>query len=172
MAAGEYVSVQSQADTEQADIRKERAELHADPAHELAELKGIYISRGLDAATAAAVAQQLTAHDALGAHLRDELGLTEALQARPAQAALASALAFAVGAAVPLGLAYLALRLNTNVSSTLAAGALCSLAVLGAASSQAGGASPLRGATRVVLWGALAMAATHIIGHWLGVAIA
>ncbi len=166
MAAGEYVSVHSQADTERADLSRERAELDTDPAAEQRELAGIYMARGLDPALAEQVAVQLMAHDALGAHARDELGITEALSARPLQAALASAASFAVGAALPLAAVLLtpppALIVGVSLSS------LALLALLGAVAARVGGASPLLGAWRVAFWGALAMAVTAGVGVWFG----
>ena len=169
MAAGEYVSVQSQADTEAADLARERAELAADPAHELAELAAIYASRGLDKALALQVAQQLMAGDALAAHARDELGITETLRARPLQAALASAAAFAVGAVVPIAAALLTPRAWIGVVTT--ASTLVVLAALGAVAAYAGGAGMAKGAVRVVFWGALAMAITAGVGRLFGASV-
>ncbi|PZQ17725.1 MAG: hypothetical protein DI565_03000 [Ancylobacter novellus] len=166
MAAGEYVSVSSQADTERADLQRERRELHADPDGELAELAGIYEGRGLEPALALEVARQLTKADALGAHARDELGLSEALAARPFQAAWASAASFAAGAAVPLGAAVAAPASHTVW--TTAAAALVTLAGLGAAGARAGGANPAIGAARVAFWGAAAMALTAAVGTAVG----
>ncbi|MCA0393565.1 MAG: VIT family protein [Proteobacteria bacterium] len=168
MAAGEYVSVQSQADTEGADLAVERRELHEMPEAELEELAAIYRSRGLEPALARTVAEQLTRHDALGAHARDELGITEALRARPLQAALSSALAFCAGAALPVLTALLAAgpRLHWVVTATTLAG----LALSGAIAARLGGASMLRGAARVCFWGALAMAAAALIGRLFDVA--
>ena len=168
MAAGEYVSVHSQADTEQADLRRERAELAADPAAEERELSAIYMQRGLDTALARQVAQQLMQHDALGAHARDELGITTTLSARPVQAALASATSFALGAALPLVVTVLApqARLIAWVAGT----SLLALACLGAAAARAGGAHVWAGAWRVTFWGALAMALTAGVGAWFGAA--
>jgi VIT1/CCC1 family predicted Fe2+/Mn2+ transporter len=164
MAAGEYVSVRSQADTEGADIARERAELATQPELERAELEGIYRQRGLDAELARQVAAQLMAKDALAAHVRDELGITEALQARPLQAALASAGSFALGSLVPIAAAMLAPgSTRANVASTM----LC-LLVLGALAAYAGGSSVPKGALRVAFWGALAMAMTAVAGHFLG----
>jgi len=168
MAAGEYVSVSSQADTEQADLARERAELATDPAFELHELAQIYESRGLDAELAQRVAEQLTAHDALEAHARDELGITDALSARPVQAALASAFTFAVGAALPLVLAIVTPPGAALVA--ISAGSLVCLAALGALAAGAGGAGRWRGAIRVTVWSALAMAATAVVGRLFGVA--
>ncbi|MDR2011939.1 MAG: VIT family protein [Rhodanobacter sp.] len=167
MATGEYVSVSSQADTENADLAIERHELAHYPESELHELTGIYIKRGLDPALARQVAEQLTAHDALAAHARDELGITHELRARPLQAALASAAAFAVGAALPLAIA-LACP-HDLLNGVLMPASLCCLALLGAAAARAGGAPILRGAVRVTLWSALAMVATAMIGRFIGV---
>ncbi|MBL8423236.1 MAG: VIT family protein [Candidatus Accumulibacter phosphatis] len=169
MAAGEYVSVHSQADTEQADLSLERAELERNPVAEERELSGIYVARGLDPALAQQVAQQLMAHDALGAHARDELGITAALSARPVQAALASAASFAVGAALPLAVTALVptVVLIPWVSGT----SLVFLAVLGASAARAGGASALIGAWRVTFWGALAMAITAGVGTLFGTVV-
>ena len=169
MAAGEYVSVHSQADTENADLSRERAELAADPAAEQRELAAIYVGRGLAPDLAQQVATQLTMHDALGAHARDELGISEALSARPVQAALASAASFAVGAALPL--AVTALAPAQNLIAWVAAMSIVFLAVLGAVSARAGGASVLKGAWRVTFWGALAMAITAGVGALFGAAV-
>jgi vacuolar iron transporter family protein len=168
MAAGEYVSVSSQSDTESADLDKERKELAADPAHEHAELAAIYVARGLDAKLAAEVATQLTTRDALGAHARDELGISEMLTARPVQAALASAATFAVGAALPL-LVVLAAPASARMWS-VAGSALVFLALLGSLAARAGGASVVASATRVTFWGALAMGLTAGVGALFGVA--
>ena len=162
MAAGEYVSVHSQADTENADLARERAELAADPAAEQRELAAIYVGRGLDPALAAQVAEQLMDHDAIGAHARDELGHSEALSAQPVQAALASATSFAVGALLPLAVVALA---PGHGSIPWAAGtSLGFLTLLGAIAARAGGANPWVGAWRVTFWGALAMAITAGVG--------
>ncbi|UKE70122.1 VIT family protein [Xanthomonas cerealis pv. cerealis] len=169
MAAGEYVSVQSQVDTERADLAIERLELREDPQSELDELSGIYRQRGLDAALARQVAEQLTAHDALGAHARDELGITDTLRARPLQAALASAAAFCCGAALPI-LAELLAPAGKQVWVTGAA-TLLGLSLTGALAARAGGASGVRGARRVVFWGAAAMLATGAVGRLFGVQI-
>lgn len=169
MAAGEYVSVQSQADTEAADLALEAAELERNPEGELAELAGIYRARGLDGDLAHQVAEQLTAHDALEAHARDELGITEALRARPLQAALASGAAFSVGAALPLATA--ALAAGPHVLVAVSAATVVTLLVLGGLAAYAGGASIARGALRVVTWGVLAMGATALVGRLVGVAI-
>lgn len=164
MAAGEYVSVSSQADTEAADIARETAELSADPAGELAELAAIYRARGLPAALALTVAQTLMAHDPLATHKRDELGLSDAMGARPMQAALVSAVTFASGAALPLAVAGLLPQDGILPGVTLAT--LAALVVLGAIGAHIGGASLLRGAARVTIWGAGAMLATAAVG-WL-----
>ena len=164
MAAGEYVSVQSQADTEHADLALERTELAENPAHELIELTNIYVRRGLAPELAHAVAVQLTAHDALGAHARDELGITEALRARPLQAALASAAAFAAGAALPIAAVLLAPA--ARMQAITIAVTLVGLFGTGWLAARVGGAVPWRGALRVVFWGALAMAAAALIGLW------
>lgn len=169
MAAGEYVSVSSQSDTERADLARERRELATDAPAEQEELARIYVARGLDADLARTVAGQLMAHDALGAHMRDELGLSEVTSARPVQAALASAATFSVGAAAPLLLAVLAPR-PVQVAA-IAAGSLLALAILGAIGARAGGA-PVGAATlRVTVWGALAMAVTAGIGALVGAAV-
>lgn len=166
MACGEYVSVSSQADTEKADLERERRELEDDEEFELAELAAIYEGRGLDPALAREVAHQLHAHDALAAHARDELGLTETHAARPLQAALTSAATFAVGAALPLAAALLAPeRLLIPVT---AAASLLFLAGLGATASHVGGSPRAVGAVRVTFWGVLAMAATAGIGALFG----
>jgi VIT1/CCC1 family predicted Fe2+/Mn2+ transporter len=167
MAAGEYVSVQSQADTEHADIARERRELETQPELERAELEGIYRKRGLDAALASQVAAQLMAGDALGAHVRDELGITEELRARPLQAALSSAGSFALGALVPIA-ATLAAPGDTRV---VIAATMVSLLGLGGIAGRAGGASVARGAARVAFWGALAMALTAAAGHLFGAVV-
>ena len=166
MAAGEYVSVQTQADTENADLAMEKRELHEDPHSELDELTAIYHHRGLEPALARQVAEQLTAHDALGAHARDELGITEELRARPLQAALASAGAFTCGAALPVLTALLAPVQNVATATTVST--LAGLCLTGAMAARAGGASPMRGALRVMFWGALAMAAAAGVGRLLG----
>lgn len=166
MAAGEYVSVQTQADTEAADLAVERGELHEDPHSELDELTAIYRHRGLEPALARQVAEQLTAHDALGAHARDELGITDELRARPLQAALASAGAFTCGAALPVLTALLAPTQSVATATTLST--LVGLCLTGAMAARAGGAPPLRGALRVLFWGALAMAAAAGVGRLLG----
>ena len=166
MAAGEYVSVSSQADTERADLARERRELAEHPARERAELAAIYVARGLDEALARQVAEQLMAHDALGAHARDELGFSTVHSARPVQAALASALTFVVGAAVPLVIAFFSP--DALLLHTVAVGALGSLGAMGALAARAGGARAWIGAARVTFWGALAMAATAAAGALFG----
>lgn len=167
MAAGEYVSVQSQADTENADLARERLEIAEEPDRELAELTAIYVARGLDASLARQVAEQLMARDPLEAHARDELGITETLRARPVQAAFASAISFTVGAVVPI----VAVLLSPHawVVQVATAAALSTLAVLGAAAARAGGASMANGALRVAFWGALAMGLTAAVGRLFGV---
>ena len=169
MAAGEYVSVHSQADTERADLSKEKKELELEPAAELRELTAIYVRRGLEPALAHQVAEQLTAHDALGAHARDELGISTTLAARPVQAALASAASFAVGALLPLAVALVAPRPSMMV--WISGMSLGSLALLGAIAAHVGGASLATGAWRVTFWGALAMAITAGIGSLFGTAV-
>jgi len=169
MAAGEYVSVSSQADTEAADLARERRELAADPESELDELTAIYVARGLEAGLARQVAVQLTAKDALGAHSRDELAISELTAARPLQAAIASAATFSAGAAAPL-IAALASPMATIVPAVVAA-SLVFLAVLGTLGARAGGAPVLRSVTRVVFWGALAMAVTAGVGKAFGAAV-
>lgn len=170
MAAGEYVSVSSQADAEAADIAKEKAELADSPAAERAELVAIYQKRGLDRALAEQVTDQLMAKDALKAHLRDELGLTEEMAARPIQAAWASALAFSIGAALPLLAAYLAPR--ASVDYWIAGGSLLFLALLGGVGAKMGGAPVGKAVLRVTFWGAFAMAATAGIGSLFGASVA
>lgn len=167
MAAGEYVSVRSQADTEEADIARERAELAAHPESELHELTEIYVARGLKRDLARQVALQLTAHDALAAHARDELGIVDMLQARPLQAAIASAGTFALGALIPLVTALLVK--GNNLMVTLALVSLFSLAGLGALAARAGGAPTLKGAARVCSWGAIAMGVTGVVGYCFGI---
>jgi len=168
MAAGEYVSVSSQSDTEQADIARERLELATDGVREAAELAGIYMQRGLDADLAQEVARQLMARDALGAHTRDELGISEVASARPLQAAGASALAFTVGAALPLLSAWLSPA--RHLALVVGAASLLFLVVLGALAAYTGGAGMLKGIWRVTFWGALAMAITAGVGRLFGVA--
>lgn len=168
MAAGEYVSVSSQTDTEQADLAIEQQELADNPEYELAELAGIYRQRGLDADLAQQVALQLTAHDALAAHARDELGLTDQLQARPVQAAISSALTFSVGAFLPLLMVILFPA--SSLLYVIPASALLFLILLGGLAAHAGGASIIKGAYRVAFWGALAMGLTTAVGALFGVA--
>ena len=169
MAAGEYVSVSSQADTERADLERERRELDDDPEFERDELAAIYVERGLEPPLARRVADQLMAQDALGAHAREELGLTEIHTARPIQAASASAATFAVGAALPLALAWLG---SSAVTVPLVAGgSIAFLALLGGLAARAGGARIIVGAGRVTLWGALAMAVTAVVGRLFGAVI-
>jgi VIT1/CCC1 family predicted Fe2+/Mn2+ transporter len=166
MAAGEYVSVHSQADTESADLDVERAELAGHPRAETQELADIYVGRGLKADLALQVAEQLMAHDALGAHARDELGISATLSARPVQAALASAASFAIGAALPVGVAAWA---PTRHAATYIFGlSLISLAALGAIAAKVGGAPVVSGAWRVTFWGAFAMALTAAVGALFG----
>jgi VIT1/CCC1 family predicted Fe2+/Mn2+ transporter len=169
MAAGEYVSVSSQADTERAELARERRELAREPDLERQELAQIYVERGLDPPLAARVAEQLMEHDALGAHSRDELGITETLRARPVQAALASAGTFALGAALPVLVAGVTTR--AHVIAGVSASSLASLAVLGALAARAGGAWPGLGAVRVVFWGALAMGLTAAVGRLFGAVV-
>ncbi len=169
MAAGEYVSVHSQKDTEQADLALEKTELRVDSAGEHRELAAIYVDRGLEPALARQVAEQLMAHDALGAHARDELGITEALKARPIQAALSSAASFSVGAAMPL--AVTALVSGTWLIVSVAISSLLSLAILGTVAAGVGGARMLPAAVRVTFWGALAMGVTAGVGAICGTAV-
>ncbi|MGE5090309.1 MAG: VIT family protein [Candidatus Levyibacteriota bacterium] len=169
MAAGEYVSVRSQADTEAADLARERSELASDVANEERELASIYVRRGLEPGLARQVATQLMAHDALGAHARDELGISETLAARPVQAALASAASFAAGAALPLVVA--ALAPVAQLSVAVAGSSLAFLAGLGALAARTGGAPVGAGAWRVTFWGALAMALTAGIGALFGTTV-
>lgn len=169
MAAGEYVSVHSQADTEQADLARERQELKADGPAERKELTAIYVGRGLEPALAGQVADQLMAHDALGAHARDELGISEALAARPIQAALASAASFAVGAAMPLLVT--ALTPQAILIPLVTATSLVFLALLGGVAARAGGARLMVGALRVTFWGALAMGLTAGVGALFGTVV-
>lgn len=169
MAAGEYVSVSSQSDTEQADIAREREELATDGARELAELAAIYVGRGLDAQLARQVATQLTAHDALAAHTRDELGISDTTSANPMQAALVSALSFVVGAGLPLLTAWLVpFDILTPV---VAATSMLFLVILGGLAAYTGGAGIVKGVVRVAFWGALAMALTAGVGMLFGVAV-
>lgn len=169
MAAGEYVSVSSQSDTEKADLEVEKKELADTPEEELKELQAIYTERGLDPSLALQVAQQLTAGDALSAHARDELGISEMTTARPVQAALASAAAFSVGAALPLVTAAV-----VPLGSAIMAVSLLSLVflvALGMLAAQAGGASVIRGGVRVTFWGALAMLFTALVGRMFGAVV-
>jgi VIT1/CCC1 family predicted Fe2+/Mn2+ transporter len=166
MAAGEYVSVHSQADTEQADLKLERAELKTDDQGERRELAAIYVARGLDPALAKKVAAQLMAHDALGAHARDELGINAAFRARPIQASLASAGSFAVGAAMPLLVT--AIAPQAGLIPLVAGTSLLFLALLGGVAARVGGAVVTLGAIRVTFWGALAMALTTGVGALVG----
>ncbi len=169
MAAGEYVSVSSQADTERADLERERAELAADPEYELGELAAIYVGRGLEPALARQVAAQLMAGDALGAHAREELGISAVHSARPVQAAFASAGTFAVGAALPMLMAVIA---PDGALVPLVAGAsLVFLAALGALAARVGGAPVLNAAVRVTFWGALAMGLTAAVGRLFGAVV-
>ena len=169
MAAGEYVSVSSQADTEYADLARERKELHEDGDHEKQELQAIYIARGLDPLLAEQVAEQLTNHDALGAHARDELGISDTGTARPIQAALTSAATFAVGAVLPLLIVVIApvpeLILLVSVASLLF------LTLLGILAAYTGGSGIIKGAFRVTFWGALAMGLTAGVGHFFGAVV-
>jgi vacuolar iron transporter family protein len=169
MAAGEYVSVHSQADTEQADLERERKELQSDDQGERHELAAIYVGRGLDPALAKQVADQLMAHDALGAHARDELGITEALSARPLQAAFASAGSFSVGAVLPLLVT--AVAPEASLILLVAGTSLVFLALLGALAARVGGAGVAVGALRVTFWGALAMGLTAGVGALFGTAV-
>nr|WP_176456541.1 VIT family protein [Bordetella genomosp. 4] len=166
MAAGEFVSVHSQADTEKADLAQERRELMRNPAGEHRELTGIYVRRGLDPQLAAEVATQLMEHDALGSHARDEIGITETLRARPLQAAVASAASFAVGAALPLAVVLVAPP--QSLLPWTVATSIFFLALLGAIAAAIGGASVVRSALRVAFWGTLAMAVTAGIGALFG----
>jgi VIT1/CCC1 family predicted Fe2+/Mn2+ transporter len=169
MAAGEYVSVSSQADTERADLAREREELARDRPAEVGELTAIYVGRGLDPALAGQVAEQLMAHDALGAHARDELGISEILSARPVQAAFASAGTFAIGAALPLLAVIVSPR--SAIIPVVSVASLVFLAVLGGVAAFVGGSGAVRGAIRVTFWGALAMALTAGVGAMFGTVI-
>lgn len=169
MAAGEYVSVSSQADTEAADLARERESLQNNPDEEIDELAEIYVKRGLEPALALKVARQLTAHDSLGAHARDELGLSDIHAARPLQAAFASASTFALGAALPLSIA--GFSPLSWMSTSVATGSIITLMLLGGLAAQAGGAPVVRGAWRVGLWGVLAMAATAAVGALFGTVV-
>jgi vacuolar iron transporter family protein len=168
MAAGEYVSVCSQTDLEKADLDKEKKELMDDPEGELRELEGIYMSRGISRELSKRVAAELTQKDALGAHARDELGITDFNAAKPLQAALASAASFALGALVPLLTAVLMTEKSLIVIPAIS---LISLTLLGALAAKIGGAKPVRGAIRVTFWGAAAMAATTLVGSFFGIEI-
>lgn len=169
MAAGEYVSVSSQADTERADLAREATELATEPERELTELVASYQDRGLDETLARQVAEALTAHDAIGTHAREELGISEATTARPVQAAFVSAATFAIGAALPLAAAVMIAGTGQIIAVALTA--LVFLAVLGAIGARAGGAPMLIATVRVTFWGALAMAITALIGNVFGAAI-
>ncbi len=172
MAAGEYVSVSSQADTENADIELEKHHLEHHADFELTELTEIYMERGLDQALAKEVATKLMEHDALGAHLRDELGIHERTNAQPLMAAVTSAITFTLGAALPLLVAYIATiytLLTSQMVQSIAISSLVFLALLGVMAAKAGGASPLKGALRVLFWGALAMLITALVGKLFGV---
>jgi VIT1/CCC1 family predicted Fe2+/Mn2+ transporter len=169
MAAGEYVSVSSQADTEQADLSRERQELADNPKGEIKELTNIYIKRGLERALAKEVAEQLMAKDALEAHARDELGISEVIAANPIQAAFASAASFAVGAAMPMIVSLLAPV--SKLVWLVSAASLLFLALLGAVAARTGGASVLKGAVRVTFWSAVAMAATALVGALFGTTV-
>jgi len=169
MAAGEYVSVSSQSDTENADLQKERRELAEDPESELNELTQIYVRRGVEPALARQVAEQMTAKDAFTAHARDELGLAEHVVARPVQAALTSAVTFALGAAIPLIISLVAP--TAQIAPIVSGGSLVCLAVLGALGARAGGADIWKPTIRVTFWGAIAMAATAAIGTLVGHAV-
>ena len=169
MAAGEYISVQSQADTEKADLNRERGELATEPEKEVAELTAIYVTRGLDETLAHQVAVKLMEGDALAAHARDELGITEELRARPVQAALASAGAFGVGAIIPTLSALFAPSQSVSIVTTMTT--LVTLAVLGVLAAFAGGAPMAKGALRVLFWGALAMGVTALVGALIGTSV-
>lgn len=169
MAAGEYVSVQSQADTEKSDIKTEKGELATEPERELTELTAIYVGRGLDQPLARLVAERLMSSDALGTHTRDELGITETLRARPISAAFASAISFVAGATVPIAAAWLAPA--TWIVEVLSATALLTLLILGGTAAYAGGASIFKGALRVAFWGALAMGITAGVGKFFGAVV-
>ncbi|WP_432744584.1 VIT family protein [Methylobacter sp. G7] len=169
MAAGEYVSVSSQADTEQADLKRERKELDEDGDHEQKELAAIYVSRGLDPLLAEQVAEQLMNHDALGAHARDELGISATGTARPIQAALTSAATFAVGAALPLLIVLVAA--DADLIVLVSSASLLFLTLLGVLAAYTGGSSVLIGAARVVFWGALAMGLTAAVGSFFGTVV-
>lgn len=169
MAAGEYVSVSSQADTENADLARERAELASNVEFERAELAQIYVGRGLDPDLAAKVALQLMAHDALGSHARDELGITEIFSARPVQAAASSAAAFSVGAAMPLLMVFISP--TESLIAVVSGASLVFLVLLGMLAARVGGANVWKGALRVGFWGALAMLITALIGNFFGTVV-
>jgi VIT1/CCC1 family predicted Fe2+/Mn2+ transporter len=169
MAAGEYVSVQSQADTESADIAREKRELETEPEHELEELTAIYVSRGLDQPLALQVAEKLMSVDALGTHIREELGITETLRARPIQAAFSSAISFIAGAVIPIAAALLAP--SAYVAEVTSGTALVMLVFLGGTAAYAGGAPMVKGALRVAFWGALAMGITAGVGKLFGAVV-
>ena len=169
MAAGEYVSVRSQLDTEEADLARERAELAADPEMEHSELANIYVARGLTPELASRVATELMARDAIGAHARDELGLSDVLAARPLQAAFVSAVTFAIGALLPVLVA--AIVAPGQVTTFVTISSLLLLAVLGGVAARVGGARMGRGALRVAFWGALAMAASAFVGRLFGTTV-
>lgn len=169
MAAGEYVSVHSQADTEKAELELEQRELKTDHGAELKELAEIYVSRGLEPALAGEVARQLMAHDALGAHARDELGISETLRARPLQATIASAGSFAIGAVLPIAVG--ALAPVSSLAPWVGGTSLIFLAILGALAAYAGGAGIAKGAARVTVWGAVAMLVTSLIGSLFGTVV-
>jgi VIT1/CCC1 family predicted Fe2+/Mn2+ transporter len=170
MAAGEYVSVSSQADTERADLAREKDELENNIAHERDELTQIYIDRGLDPKLAREVSKQLMDHDALGSHARDELGISTVFSARPIQAAVASAIMFASGAVIPVLIVFFP-SADTHLILTVSIVSLVSLGLLGASAAYAGGASTLKGSLRVVFWGALAMAVTAGVGAFFGTTV-
>jgi vacuolar iron transporter family protein len=169
MAAGEYVSVYSQADTEKADLAKETRELEADPEGEMMELAGIYVGRGLEPRLARQVAEQMMLKDALGAHARDELGITETMSAQPLQAAIFSAASFSVGAALPLLVAFL--LFGPLLIPALSLSSLVFLGILGGVAARAGGANVWAGSLRVLFWGAVAMGATAIVGKLFGTVV-
>lgn len=169
MAAGEYVSVSSQSDAERADLEREREELARDETYERQELAAIYVGRGLDRDLAGRVAEQLMAHDALGAHARDELGISDVLVARPVQAALASAASFAAGASAPL--AMIGVAPDGWIGPVVAGASLVFLALLGGVSSHVGGSPIGKGALRITFWGAVAMAITATVGALFGIAV-
>ncbi len=169
MAAGEYISVQSQADTEAADIEKERNELIIQPEHELEELTAIYVGRGLDVTLAKQVAEKLMATDALGAHVRDELGLSGTLRARPLQASIASAASFTLGALVPMATVFFVpADWVTKISSVVA---VLTLFILGVAAAHLGGAALMKGGMRVAFWGVVAIGLTALVGKFFGTVV-